>query len=135
MKSYNGFSPQQRYKALDYHKEQIRLGNKPERPEKCDSCGQTHGILVWHSEDYSEPFGPHIGQHGLCYVCHMWIHCRFRNRGGWELHKKRISEGLGPQAMFVSNWKIFVHNHLQRWQHAVYEPTLGEPTGFIFDLD
>jgi DNA invertase Pin-like site-specific DNA recombinase len=31
-----------------------------------------------HSEDYSEPFGDHIGRWSLCYWCHLLLHCRRR---------------------------------------------------------
>lgn len=134
MKSYNGFTATQRYKALSYHKAQIKSGAKPASPKQCDSCGQTQGLLVWHSEDYSEPFGPHIGEHGLCYVCHMWIHCRFHNRKGWDEHVRKILYGDGPQPMSTPNWALFKRNHLLNWKDAVYLPTAGKGTGFIIHL-
>ena len=135
MKSYNGFDPKQRYKALAYHKEQIATGNKPARPECCHACGQTEGVLVWHSEDYSEPFGEHIGEHGLCYVCHMMIHCRFRNRKAWQYHIGQLLQGRMPQAMHSQNWKVFLYNHLQNAGTATYDEGTCQKDSFIFKLN
>src|ERR1700737_880157 len=39
-----------------------------------------------HSENYSEPFGDHIGEHGLCYRCHQMIHNRFRHAETWAIY-------------------------------------------------
>jgi hypothetical protein len=36
-----------------------------------------------HSEDYSEPFGDHIGAYGLCRGCHVMIHRWFQNPADW----------------------------------------------------
>lgn len=53
---------------------------------------------MWHSEDYSSPYGPHIGQFGLCYVCHMMIHCRFSAPEAWHRYCDLVAEGnqFGP---------------------------------------
>lgn len=134
MKSYNGFSPEQRYKALAYHKEQIKLGKKPPKPDCCDACGQTEGFLTWHSEDYSEPFGEHIGQHGVCYVCHMMIHCRFRNRFAWAYHIDELRKGKMPQPMHTANWRVFLNMHLNRAGSHIYLDGKVNPNSFIFDL-
>jgi hypothetical protein len=57
------------------------------RPIRCDACGQTEGPIDAHSEDYSEPFGDHIGEHALCYRCHMAIHTREKNPEAWAIYK------------------------------------------------
>lgn len=134
MKSYNGYTPTQRYKALDYHKQQIKAGLKPEKPTHCHGCGQTKGSLSWHSEDYSMPFGEHIGEHGVCYVCHMMIHCRFRNKKAWSQYILNIKDGLCPEPMQSNNFYKFVETHLNNWQSVKYERPEGEKTGFIFEL-
>ena len=76
MNSYNGYSGAQRLKALAWIKKEWANGTRPAKPCSCDVCGQTEGLLMWHSEDYSAPFGDNIGRFGLCYTCHMMIHCR-----------------------------------------------------------
>lgn len=92
MNSYNGFSPAQRSRALRWLNAEYAAGRRT-RPERCDACGQTAGALQAHSEDYSEPFGAHIGEHGLCYVCHMMIHCRFSAPGPWERYRRHVRSG------------------------------------------
>ena len=134
MKSYNGFDAKQRYRALAYHKEQISLGNKPPKPECCHACGQTEGVLVWHSENYSEPFGDHIGEHGLCYVCHMMIHCRFRNPRAWRYHIGQVSRGMMPEPMYSQNWKAFLQTHLIRAGTATYTKGNVQTDSFVFSL-
>jgi hypothetical protein len=62
-------------------------------PLSCDACGQTEGVIQAHAEDYSEPFGPHIDQYGLCYRCHMMVHCRFNNEDAWQAYKQQVRDG------------------------------------------
>lgn len=112
MNSYNGFSPTQRYKALAYHKKQIASGAKEARPHKCDGCGTRFGFLAWHSEDYSEPFGPHIGEYGLCYRCHMQIHCRFRNPIAFQNYADMIEAGKRFESYNSSSWERFKKENL-----------------------
>lgn len=77
MKSYNGFTPEQRNRAQRWLNQQWKSGAP--RPSHCIACGLTnaHGIYDAHAEDYSEPFGTHTGEWPLCYLCHMMVHCRF----------------------------------------------------------
>ena len=112
MNSYNGFSPEQRYKALKYHKDQIAKGNKPKVPDICDGCGTQHGFLAWHSEDYSMPFGPHIGEYGLCYRCHMMIHCRYKSRRAYYDYMKMIKNGMRFKPYTHSSWDKFKRENL-----------------------
>tara|TARA_R100000773_G_scaffold36307_1_gene31302 strand:- start:1602 stop:1847 length:246 start_codon:yes stop_codon:yes gene_type:complete len=79
MKSYNGFTPKERTDAFIWLKGEYASGRR-EKGKVCDACGQTKGIVEDHSEDYSYPYGDHIGKYTFCYRCHMMIHCRFRNR-------------------------------------------------------
>lgn len=59
----------------------------------CQACGQTEGVLEWHSENYSQPYGDHIGQFGWCYFCHMLIHCRFKAEERWGQYARAIANG------------------------------------------
>jgi hypothetical protein len=62
-------------------------------PGECDACGQTEGLIERHSEDYSAPFGDHIGRHGLCYTCHMMVHCRVRSPEAWRPYRDAVRAG------------------------------------------
>lgn len=92
MNSYNGFSGAQRLRALAWAKKGYAAGTRS-RAMACDACGQAEGVLDRHSEDYSEPFGPHIGAYGLCYCCHMMIHCRFRAPDPWRAYREAVAGG------------------------------------------
>lgn len=113
MNSYNGFSPAQRYKALAYHKAQIKAGVKAPKPQRCDGCGTSQGFLAWHSEDYSEPFGPHIGEYGVCYRCHMHIHCRFRNPNAFADYADLILSGKRFMPYMNGHWERFKAENLK----------------------
>ena len=103
MNAYNGFSGAQRTRALDWLNREYGAGRR-QRPTLCDLCGQDEGLIQAHSEDYSgPPFGDNIGYFALCYICHMMIHCRFRNPRAWSDYRRLLSEGLvlarpGPKA-------------------------------------
>ncbi|MFZ3327742.1 MAG: hypothetical protein WA231_18480 [Methylocella sp.] len=92
MNYYNGFSPQQRLRALKWLNAEFDAGRRT-RPATCDACGQTEGAIECHSEDYSEPFGEHIGRYGVCHRCHMMIHCRFKNPEAWTAYKLHLRDG------------------------------------------
>ena len=92
LKTYNGFDHDQRMRGLNWLRAEYAAGRRT-RPLVCDACGQDEGPIEAHSEDYSSPFGDHIGQHGLCYRCHMMIHCRFKNAEAWETYKSHIRLG------------------------------------------
>lgn len=107
MNSYNGFSPAQRLTALKWFKGEESAGRRA-RQKVCDACGQTEGRIEPHSEDYSEPFGDHIGAFGLCYPCHMIIHCRFRNPRAWGVYRDHVRVGERLAVPFLGrNWHRF----------------------------
>ena len=92
MNPYNGFPGAQRIRARKWLNAEYAAGRR-QRPTRCDACTQTAGLIQAHSEDYSSPFGDHIGAYGLCYVCHMMIHCRFRAPGVWRRYQDRVRSG------------------------------------------
>ena len=87
-RSYNGWTPEQRSKGGRWYRRNRKNGTIP-APTACHCCGQTVGVNG-HSEDYSEPFGDHIGEWHLCYRCHMATHCRFKNWQGFLAYKELI---------------------------------------------
>lgn len=105
MNSYNGFTPAQRVAALKWLNREYAAGRRT-RPTRCDACGQTNGLLQAHSEDYSAPFGANIGEHGLCYMCHMMIHCRFSAKRVWEDYRTRVRSGWRVKGQAKANWPL-----------------------------
>ena len=128
MNSYNGFTPAQRMKAFNWLKKEISMGNRDEKPSYCEVCSQKEGVLMYHSEDYSEPYGDNIGAFGLCYVCHMMIHCR-RNKKSWNSYKEYIGTGLMHKAFYKNDWNAFRGNILlmKKYVWEMANPLLSEP--------
>ncbi len=120
---YNGFSAAERTAAYNWKLRQYRLGRCPRRPAVCDACGQTEGHLEWHSEDYSAPFGDHIGQWGLCYRCHMLIHCRFRQPKVWDAYRQAVREGRRAVPLLYRAWG----NVVRQLNGATVQYTQHEP--------
>jgi hypothetical protein len=89
---YNGFDHEARMKGYRWLQREYAAGRRV-RPIVCEACGQTEGKIAGHSEDYSEPFGDHIGKYGLCERCHLTIHTRFKNPEAWAIYKQHIREG------------------------------------------
>lgn len=106
MNSYNGFSPDQRMKAYRWLQDQIRSGKRLPPQGKCHCCG-TEAYTEHHSEDYSEPYGDHIGKYDICYRCHMWIHCRFRNHKGFRQYVTYIRDGMCFTPFNGKDWYRF----------------------------
>ncbi len=113
MNSYNGYEPKERYAALAWLKKEWAAGTREQTPKCCDICGQTEGYLAYHSEDYSFPYGDHIGYFGLCYICHMMLHCRFRNPNLMEKYLWALSEKRQYEPIHGNNWQEFKASCLQ----------------------
>lgn len=114
MNYYNGFSPAQRMKAYNWLKTQWAEGTRITRGS-CDACGQDEGIIEAHSEDYSEPYGDHIGKYTLCFRCHMAVHCRFRSAGMFTRYCDSISQGLVFEPFYKRDFNRFKREQLQGW--------------------
>lgn len=128
MNSYNGFSPQQRMRALYWLKRQVTQGLRTQ-PTRCDVCGQTAGIIEPHSEDYSAPYGAHTGRWGLCYLCHMILHCRYRAPAAFDRYRTVVEAGGQFPAYLSRNWRAFCAQYLDARQ--LPEPRYGDGgTGF-----
>jgi len=133
LKTYNGYHHSQRMRALYWLRAEYAAGRRTP-PVVCDACGQTEGPITAHSEDYSEPFGDHIGQYDVCYRCHMMIHCRFKNPQAWETYKMHIREGK----IFVpigSNFQTFCGQTLKaRGRHVRFKQGPVKASTFLDDL-
>ncbi|MGH9605552.1 MAG: hypothetical protein ACRD3N_07615 [Terracidiphilus sp.] len=112
MKPYNGFPPEQRERAQRWLRAEWASGRLV-RPSKCCACGQDRGVIDAHAEDYSEPFaGGKTDKFHLCFICHMMVHCRFRNRAAWDRYRKQIAQGGHFAAAFVREFGRFKEEHL-----------------------
>lgn len=125
-KPYNGFSADERSRGGRWYRTELAAGRRS-RPTKCDACGQTAGIIDAHSEDYSAPYGEHIGAFGLCYRCHMMIHCRFRNPEIWKHYVREVSQGYVFQAFHTRDFQQFCAEMLEG---PVKQTAVGQ--GFMF---
>lgn len=106
MNSYNGFTHQQRMAGFRWLNDEIAEGRRPEC-KLCESCGQDQGVIAWHSEDYSEPHGDHIGAFGLCYACHMMLHCRFKSPERFKQYTEAVEAGARFMAFPGKHWGTF----------------------------
>lgn len=101
---YNGFTPEQRSAAGRWIKQQRTQGLRPHHTT-CDVCLRQGGTVKGHSENYSKPYGPHIGAHGLCYPCHMAVHARFKHPGPFSRYAAHMRQGAQhPDTSDYRNW-------------------------------
>jgi len=107
MNSYNGYEPKQRYAALAWLKKEWAKGTRQKTPTACDICTQTDGYLAYHSEDYSFPFGDHIGRFGLCYICHMMLHCRYKSVDVMAIYIKALEQNICFEPIQKNGWQEF----------------------------
>jgi len=107
MNSYNGYEPKERYAALAWLKKEWAKGTRKKTPDCCDICGQTEGNLAYHSEDYSFPYGDHIGRFGLCYICHMMLHCRYKSADVMDIYIKALEKNVCFDPIHGNGWKEF----------------------------
>jgi hypothetical protein len=106
MKSYRGFTPLERRRARNWLRDQWRTGAR-RRPRACNFCGTRGGILEAHTEDYSEPFGGHIGEWAACYVCHMMIHNRHHFPGAFRGYLSILESGRRVAKFRRRDWSLF----------------------------
>lgn len=111
MKSYNGFTAGQRMKAYRWLMAAYADGSR-QPPTRCDACEQTEGLIQPHSEDYSAPFGDHIGRYGLCYRCHMMLHCRYSAPLAWRTYVTALALGKRFPPIPGQQWGVFSRDHL-----------------------
>ena len=90
-KPYNGWTGAERNRAGAWLKKAYDAGILQPHDE-CEVCHRP-GPFRGHAEDYSEPYGPHLAEHGLCWSCHMAVHCRFRNPRAWLRYCRLMQEG------------------------------------------
>ena len=107
MNSYNGYEPKERYAALAWLKKEWAAGTREKTPSSCDICTQQDGYLAYHSEDYSFPYGDHIGRFGLCYICHMMLHCRYKSPIIMKMYIEALEENKCYEPIHGNGWQEF----------------------------
>lgn len=128
MKSYNGFSAEQRMAAFNWLKAEVAAGRRTMTKPKCDACEQARGYLMAHSEDYSSPFGDNIGRWTFCYWCHMLLHCRLRAPDRFDAYRVMLVSGVRFVNPHGPNWGG-VQRYLQGAAPA------REPIGHVLAVD
>lgn len=117
MRDYNGFTSNERQKAHNWLRGQIKAGHREPAEQNsrgCDACGQEQGTLQYHSEDYSAPYGDNIGAFLFCYPCHMIIHCRFKSPDAWHTYRDHVRRGFKLTLPFWGrNWHRFTREVLK----------------------
>ena len=142
MREYNGFPSHIRSRAGVFRKRMIYELRIPKTPPACLACGQTEGAMCYHTEDYSEPHGPHTVAFEICYACHMMIHCRHRGRERWIEYCNGVLEGFTYTPIIGWNFKKFCAVYLSRKglpDPIVIDPETPEPEGLdrrmLIDID
>lgn len=109
---YNGFTPNERTTAGNWYVSRKRRGLIP-KPTTCHSCLREGGTVNGHSEDYSAPYGDHIGAHHVCYPCHMAIHARFKYPEAWLRYRAAMRAGAQyPDTSQYGQWiRLFLASH------------------------
>ena len=110
MKSYNGFTPAERWRGLAIVKQAIKDGRlKPIEECKCAFCGQDKGIRQYHSEDYTpEKIVDQVTP--LCWRCHMMLHSRFRHPKAYERYMDEIKAGKIYPPVYRHDFKVLDEN-------------------------
>ena len=129
---YNGFTGSQRMKAYRWLMAEYSAGRR-HKPVRCDACLQERGVIEPHSEDYSAPYGDNIGRWGLCYRCHMALHCRFRNAESFDFYCRTLAAGDRFEPIMTRNFPQFVRQHTKTCTAPV-EPVGQELPGFALLL-
>jgi hypothetical protein len=111
---YNGFSPQERDHAYRWLMQQIGDGAR-KLSTVCEACGSPNALP--HSEDYSEPFGTHIGAYILCNRCHKtYLHSiRYRRPESWQRYLDNLALQHGPDTVLhqIARGQIRRNSHPQ----------------------
>jgi hypothetical protein len=133
MKTYNCFDHDQRMKGHRWLQSEYAAGRRA-RPTACDACGQTLGPFDAHSEDYSEPFGDHIGRFALCYRCHMAIHTRHDNPEAWATYKLHVAVGRIFHPIGRNFGRFASENLRRKLKDVPYEQRPAPVRTFLDDL-
>jgi len=111
MKSYNGFSPQERIAGDKIIKQAIKDGVLESLDKAvCVTCGQDKGIRHYHCEDYS-PQNIIADSKCMCWRCHMILHSRFRFPKQAKKYFEEVKQGKRYAPVYRNNFDILKKEH------------------------
>lgn len=107
MRSYKGYTEQQRKESLKKTKQAIKDGVIPVA-SKCNRCGQDQGIIQYHNHDYSDPIK---FLEELCWRCHMVHHSIHRAPKQCCKYWEAIAQGKRFDPVFKHDFAILARDH------------------------
>lgn len=131
MGSYNGFSALEIKAAFLWWLRECAKGRRTP-PTECMACGQDEGIIEPHTEDYSKPFGAHIGRFGLCLRCRWFTLSRFKHPDEWQDYCAMIRFGYRFEPLRRRNFREFIR-HVYSNGTRVACTRHRRPTRFILE--
>lgn len=126
LRPYNGFTPEQRVAGARWLDAEIAAG-RARHPTRCHACGRSDIQVRGHSEDYSAPYGPHIGQFALCVTCHLVVHMRHRAPSAFAEYARQVANGAYPAS--VRSYEgvkvlLFSGGQTGTWKRSSREPLI-----------
>ena len=115
MVTWQGWTDKQRNASARQTREAIKAGKIAAKPSECKFCGQTEGILEWHNPDYSDPVKY---LQGLCYRCHMVLHCEHLNPQSAKEYWDEIRRGKRYTPLITRNIGAVMRDHKLRRKHS-----------------
>lgn len=107
MKSYKQWSAAERNASLKKTNKAIADGVIPPAT-KCNRCGQVHGLVMYHNEDYSDPIKY---LESLCWRCHMVHHSAHRAPAQCRVYWEEIKAGFVYPPVYKHDFKILERDH------------------------
>lgn len=108
MRTWNGWTKEERMASLKKTKAAIARGEIPAVPARCCECGQEEGIKQWHNTDYSHPTK---FLKGLCWRCHMMLHSKHFAKEKVEAYFNEIKEGVKYPPVWRHDFGILAREH------------------------
>jgi hypothetical protein len=94
VKSYNGYSPQERARKSRALFNAMADGDVRDAWPPCMLCGDPEFTCDYHSEDYSMPYRWRPpAMYSVCTSCHARLHKRFAKPEVWEAFKAHVRRG------------------------------------------
>jgi hypothetical protein len=121
MQSYNGFSPEQRYRKARAMHLALSSGELAPPTGPCQLCGDPRVPVEFHDEDYSEPFSwVAPAAYCICRDCHRRVHQRFTAPLAWLAFVAHVRRGGYARDLL----RAAIRTELARYQQSLAR---GEP--------
>jgi len=130
MNSYKKWSADFRRRSLKYTQQAQKMGWIP-YPKKCNRCGQVHGIIHTHNEDYDVTFYTldevfnrfpisitseelerlNMVLEPLCWRCHMMHHSKRRAPKAVKQYFQDVASGKQFPPVYKHDFNILKRDH------------------------